>query len=237
MRKKLLYRLGEYRITDYENGRLSWERHVDFGVQRSGDGYILGDTLILGPASHEENGFLIGEFLDRLKKIPVWEKTRYYCHASELLEVATGRELTEDFLTRIPSSGKRTPTALKPGMFRLGRYRITLSAGHEVFWQTPGGVHRVAGGPGRIESGLLILGPQEVDEEGPKKRDFLEMLKESASVGWNPSLVPGIRVAGMPGAPTTGQVKKAVERPNCQGQAGQGKKARYHPTKQAPRIP
>ena len=111
MRKKLLYRLGEYRITDYENGRLSWERHVDFGVQRSGDGYILGDTLILGPASHEENGFLIGEFLDRLKKIPVWEKTRYYCHASELLEVATGRELTEDFLTRISSLEKRTPTA------------------------------------------------------------------------------------------------------------------------------
>ena len=63
-------------------------------------------------------------------------------------------------------------------MFRLGRYRITLSAGHEVFWQTPGGVHRVAGGPGRIESGLLILGPQEVDEEGPKKRDFLDKLKQ-----------------------------------------------------------
>jgi hypothetical protein len=60
MPKKLLYRLGEYRITDYENGRLSWERHVDFGVQRSGDGYILGGAIILGPGSHEENGFLIG---------------------------------------------------------------------------------------------------------------------------------------------------------------------------------
>jgi hypothetical protein len=59
MPKKLLYRLGEYRITDYENSRLIWERHVDFGVQRSGNG-ALGAALILGPGSHEEDGFLIG---------------------------------------------------------------------------------------------------------------------------------------------------------------------------------
>jgi hypothetical protein len=176
MTKKLRYRLGEYRITDYENGRLSWERHVDFGVQRSGDGYLLGNVLILGPGSQEENGFLIGEFLDQLKKLPVWDKTRYYCHASELSEVATGRGLTEDFLNRIPSFEKRTSKGLKPGMFRLGRYGITLTAGNEVLWQTSGGVNRVVGGPGRIESGLLILGSQEVDEEGPKKRDFLDKL-------------------------------------------------------------
>jgi hypothetical protein len=216
MRKKLLYRLGEYRITDYENGRLSWKRHVDFGVQRSGDGYLLDDTLILGPASHEENGFLIGEFLDRLKKIPVWDKTRYYCHASELLEVATGRELTEDFLTRISSSEKRNPTGLKPGMFRLGRYRITLSAGHEVFWQTPGGVHRVAGGPGRIESGLLILGPQEVDEEGPKKRDFLDKLIhlsqwEGTQVWCQESVLQECR-APLPPVRLKGQLKDRIAR-------------------------
>ena len=237
MRKKLLYRLGEYRITDYENGRLSWERHVDFGVQRSGDGYILGDTLILGPASHEENGFLIGEFLDQLKKIPVWDKTRYYCHASELLEVATGRGLTEDFLNRISSLEKRNPRGLKPGMFRLGRYRITLSAGHEVFWQTPGGVHRVAGGPGRIESSLLILGSQEVDEEGPKKQDFPGNVKGVASVGWNPSLVPRIRVAGMPGAETSGQGQEGVEGPKNPAQSGRRGKAHCDPTKTSPRIP
>ena len=63
-------------------------------------------------------------------------------------------------------------------MFRLGRYRIIFTAGKEVLWQTSGGVNRVAGGPGRIESGLLILGSQEVDEEGPKKRDFLDKLNQ-----------------------------------------------------------
>jgi hypothetical protein len=178
MRKKRLYRLGEYRITDYENGRLSWERHVDFGVQRSGDGYILGDVLILGIGNQEENGFLIGEFLDQLKKLPVWNKTRYYCHTSEIWEVATSRGLTEDFLSRISSFVKRTPKGLKPGMFRLGRYGITLTAGNEVLWQTSGGINRVVGGSGRVESGLLILGSQEMDEEGPKKRDFQDTLNQ-----------------------------------------------------------
>ena len=237
MPKKLLYRLGEYRITDYENGRLSWERHVDFGVQRSGDGYLLGDVLILGPGSHEENGFLIGEFLDQLKKMPVWNKTRYYCHASELLEVATGRGLTEDFLNRVSSLEKRPLTGLKPGMFRLGRYRIIVTAGNEVLWQTSGGVNRVAGGPGRIESGLLILGPQEVDEEGPKKRDFLDKLNqlpqwEGTQVWCQESVLQECRE---PLPPV--RVKEAVEGPKCQGSAGRREKAHYDPTKTSPKNP
>jgi hypothetical protein len=178
MPKKLLYRLGEYRITDYENGLLIWERHVDFGVQRSGKGYLLKGALVLGPGTHEEDGFLIGEFLSQLKKLPVWNKTRYYCHASELLEVATGRGLTEDFLNRVTFLEKMPLGELNPGMFRLGRYRIILTAGNEVLWQTSGGVNRVVGGPGRIESGLLILGSQEGDEEGPKKQDFLDKLNQ-----------------------------------------------------------
>jgi len=135
-------------------------------------------VLILGPGSQEENGFLIGEFLAQLKKLPVWNKTRYYCHTSEMLDVATGRGLTEDLLNRISSFDKRASKGLKPGIFRLGRYRITLTVGNAVLWQTVGGVNRVVGGPGRIESGLLLLGSQEMDEEGPKKRDFLDKLNQ-----------------------------------------------------------
>jgi hypothetical protein len=216
MPNTLLYRLGEYRITDYENGRLSWERHVDFGVQRSGDGYLLGDVLIVGPGNQEENGFLIGEFLDQLKKFPVWSKTRYYCHASELLEVATGRGLTEDFLNRVASLENMTPEGLKPGVFRLGRYRIIVTPDKELFWQTSGGVNRVVGGPGRVESGLLILGPQEVDEEGPKKRDFLEKLNQLPQ--WEETQVwcleSVLRECGKPPPPVRfkGQLKDRIAR-------------------------
>ncbi len=113
-----------------------------------------------------------------MKKMPVWSKTRYYCHASELSEVATGRGLTKDFLNKVSFLDKKLSPGLKPGVFRLGRYRIIFTAGKEVSWQTSGGANRVAGGPGRIESGLLILGSQEVDEEGPKKRDFLDELDQ-----------------------------------------------------------
>ncbi len=119
---------------------------------------------------------MIGEFLAQLKKLPVWNKTCYYCHASEMWEVATGRGLTEDFLNRTASLEKKPPMGVKRGMFRLGRYGITLTAGNALLWQTVGGVNRVVGGPGRIESGLLILGSQEVEEEGSNKRDFLDEL-------------------------------------------------------------
>ncbi len=214
MQNKRPYRLGEYRITDYENGRLTWEGHIGFGVQQRGNGYILGDVLLLGLASQAENGFLIGEFLNHLKKMAVWEKTRYYCHTSELLETATGLGLSEDFLNRVSFLEKMTPRVLKPGMFRLGKYRIIVTADHKVVWQTSGGVNRVVGGPGRVESGLLILGPQEEDEEGPRKRDLLDQLSQLPKWDPNPSLVPGIRVAGMPRAATGSQVQGTVESPN-----------------------
>ncbi len=178
MLNKRPYRLGEYRITDYENGRLTWEGHIGFGVQQRGDGYILGDVLLLGLASQAENGFLIGEFLKHLKKMAVWKKTRYYCHTSEILETATGLGLGKDFLSKVSFLEKMTPRVLKPGMFRLGKYRIIVTADHKLAWQTSGGVNRVVGGPGRVESGLLILGPQEEEEEVPRKRDFLEQINQ-----------------------------------------------------------
>jgi hypothetical protein len=178
MSKKLLYRLGEYRITDYENSRLTWERHSDFGAQRTGNGYLLGDILLLGPGNCEEDGFLIGEFLDQLKKLPLWDKTSYYVHTHEAWEVATGRGLTEGFLNRILPSAQRIPAGSKPGRFRLGRYQVTINAGGNVVWQTYAGRNRVVGGPGRIGSGLLVLGSQEMVEEGRTKREFLEMLAQ-----------------------------------------------------------
>ena len=90
MMYKAIYSLGEYRITVYENGSLWWQTHSHFGVQRSGKCFILGDILIIGHWSHEESGYLKLEFFEQLQKLPVWNKTRYYCFAFELLDVSTG---------------------------------------------------------------------------------------------------------------------------------------------------
>ena len=57
-----IYRLGEYRISEYENGLLRWETHSNFGAQRSGKCFILGNVLIMGNWSHEETGYLKLEF-------------------------------------------------------------------------------------------------------------------------------------------------------------------------------
>ena len=94
-------------------------KHFNFGVQRSGKCFILGNILIIGHWSHEESGYLQLEFSEQLQKLPVWNKTHYYCFASELLDVSTGQSLTNDFLERYidadPQHWFKTPHEYESG--------------------------------------------------------------------------------------------------------------------------
>jgi hypothetical protein len=182
MMRKIMYRLGEYRINEYENGLLLWEAHHGFGAQRSGKRFLAVDILIIGDWSHEKNGYLEGEFLDQLRGLPTWNKTKYYCFAVELLDVATGRSVHEKSLEQLESSAnikKADPQALTEdnlGIFRLGKYQITLAADGQLSWQTHGGMKRVVGGRCTIESGVLLIGPQEHEKVGPTKQGFHDQL-------------------------------------------------------------
>jgi hypothetical protein len=182
MNFKRAYRLGEYRITEYENGLLRWETHSHFGVQRSGKCFILGNVLIIGNWSHEEIGYLKLEFFEQLQKLPVWTKTRYYCYAFELLDVVTMQSLTdghlEQSLRSINNTALKSKISISPGTFRLGRYRITATDNGAVSWQTYEGLDRVVGGPCIIESDILFIGPQEYDEGNQSKREFLNKLNQ-----------------------------------------------------------
>ena len=184
MKKKAIYQLGEYRITEYENGILWWETHHGIGEQRSGKCFIHNDILILGVSRHEDIGFLKLEFLDKLHKLPSWNKTRYSCFASELLDVASGRTVNEDLLDRILSLGDiKTPgakpvTAEGPRTFRLDKYEITVAADGQISWRGDGGMNKLVGGQCIIESGILFIGPQENDKGEPNKREFLGKLRE-----------------------------------------------------------
>jgi hypothetical protein len=191
-----IYRLGEYRITEYENGLLRWEKLFNFGVQRSGKCFILSDILIIGHWGHEEVGYLQLEFFDQLEKLPAWNKTRYYCFAFELLNISNGQTLTNDYLesisSRSNSAGPKSETNVSTGTFRLGRYQITVNDNGELSWQTYGGLNRVVGGRCVFESGILFMDEQEY--EGDQiKREFLEKLtrlpKWDNSVAWCRSLV------------------------------------------------
>ena len=183
MKKKTTSQLGEYRITEYENGILWWETHHGLGEQRSGKCFVHDDMLILGVSRHEDIGFLKLEFLDKLHKLPAWNKTRYYCFASELLDVVSGRTVNEDLLDRIFSladmnAARAKPvTANGPGTFRLEKYQITVAADGQISWQADGGMNRLVGGQCIIKSGVLFIGPQEHDKGDQSNRKFLTKLQ------------------------------------------------------------
>ena len=82
--KKTLYRLSEYRITEYADGSLCWTSHYGFASEREGRCFLVGNILFFGPWMSEDAGFFKREFLDRLKDLPVWDKTKYYSPPVEI---------------------------------------------------------------------------------------------------------------------------------------------------------
>ncbi len=186
------YRLGEYLITGYDDVPLSWEKHIALGEQPSGKCFICGDILIIGQCVHQESGYLIGEFLDQLQDLTPWNKTRYYCTASSLLDIDTAQNLKNDFFEQqlsLANMIKDGPAAnLGPGTFRLGRYKITVAGDRSVSWKTCEGSNRAVGGKCIIESGILFIAEREYDTEGPSKREFLNALghqpKWDKTIAW-----------------------------------------------------
>lgn len=187
---KSVYRLGEYRITEDEHGMLRWETHSNFGEQRSGKCHIFGNILILGKWSHEESGYLQLEFSELLQKLPLWNRTHYYCFISELLDVSTGLSITNDFLENYKALTRSTISTplmnLIPGIFRLGRYQIAVADNAEVSWQKYESLNKVVSGRCVIESDLLLIGSQEYDEENRNKREFFNKLNQLPK--WNKSV-------------------------------------------------
>jgi hypothetical protein len=182
--KMAAYKLNEYRIIEDETGQLRWETYHAFGVQWWGMRFIFEDILIIGPCSHEEVGYLKGDFLDRLKELPFWNKTKFYCFASELLDVSSGQSLDQVWTDHKPLTQGlgRTPAQAPrdepPGTFRLGKYRITVTLNGQVSWKTSERMNRVVGGQCTIQSGVLLIGSKEYEKGGQKRGEFLKELNE-----------------------------------------------------------
>ena len=178
---KTVYRLDKYVVTEYGNGQLWWVTHVALGEQRGGRCFICSNILIIGEWSGEEDGYLIGEFYEQLEKLPAWDKTRYYCSVSDLLDAGTGQNMTNALLEKRLSVLNMTRAELKPvtgrepGDFRLGPYWITVS-GKDIFWHAYGELNRIRVGQCFIESDLLFLGDQSQDKEAYYKQEFFKKL-------------------------------------------------------------
>jgi hypothetical protein len=186
MIEKNRYRLGEYQITEYQGGVLWWSAHHGFAEQRSGRCFIYEDILMFGQFSNKEDGFLKREFLRRLRELPIWNKTKFYCFLSDLLEVSSGRSLDRAWGSGIPPilSGKRDRAQdaqyESPGTFRLDKYIITVAGAEEVSWRALEGMDRVVGGRCMIHSGILFIGPKDYEAEREGGRELSNELEETA---------------------------------------------------------
>jgi hypothetical protein len=187
MIEKNRYRLGEYQISEYKDGALWWIAHHGFAEQRSGRCFIHDDILMLGQFSNEENGFLKREFLQRLKELPIWTKTKYYCFLSQLLDVSSGRSLNESWGSRnhaiwsVKGSRSQDREDESPGTFRLGKYKITVAGTKQVSWRALEGMDRVVGGKCTIQSGILFIGPKDYESGTESGHEFLNELNEIAA--------------------------------------------------------
>jgi hypothetical protein len=178
-----LYCLNDYRISEFSDGRLWWDTHCGFGTQIGGPCFVYGNILVIGARCNEENGFLKLEFVGTLKRLPLWNRTRYYCFASGLLDVSSGRNISESQLQQMASLSSMTSSESKsriidrPGSFGLGQYQLSISADGNISWKSCGGTHQIVGGPALIESDVLFLGPGKYDGSQEYKKNFLHDLR------------------------------------------------------------
>lgn len=173
--KQTRYRLSEIIVTEHGAVLYTWQMHTALGIQRSGRCFIIGNILALGRCDHEEPGFLKFEFHEQLRKLPPWNKTRYYCSLSDLLKVDSAQSLSGDILERLAIEKKyhKPDSITDPRAFRLSRYKITVDKDSLISWKTFGEPNRTVGGECFVESGILFLGPEkDAPDEGQSKQKF-----------------------------------------------------------------
>lgn len=174
------YRLGDQIITGYDDFFYTWEMNMAMGEHRIGNCFVIGDILIFEPWTHQKEGCLQLEFYERLKKLPAWDITHYYCASANLRDVETGLPLTHFFNNR-QQGGNQTYIGLNQtgeyGIFRLGRNKVSIEKTGKVSWQRYKRPNCIRGGSGFIKSGILFLGPGEYDvHESMSKKGWHENL-------------------------------------------------------------
>lgn len=193
--QKMAYRLAEYQIFENQPGDLWWETHVGLGSSRSGKCFIKGDILFLKPGDSTGPGFLKGEFLDHLNKLPKWGKTKYYCASYKIYKCKSGSRksfiqgwdgcLQDEVIlkkgstqTETAETGRKSVRAgtTEHVLYKLHRYEITKVNNGRLFWKSHGSLGTLIKGRCHIKSGILFLGPGETEQSGLLKREFIQQL-------------------------------------------------------------
>ena len=190
------YRLGEYKIIEYEHGDLWWETHIGLGSLKIGKCFINGDILFIKPSDSMGPGFLKGEFLDHLKKLSKWEKTKYYCASYKIHECKSGRGkplfdrsgnrsqdeaiIEKNGSTQIEIAKTEDKSVKADTMdhisHKLGRYEITEINNGKLFWKSPSGLGTLKKGRCHIKGSILFLEPGATEQSSLLKKAFMQQL-------------------------------------------------------------
>lgn len=174
------YRLGEYKITADTYGDLRWEMHSGFGSLKVGRCFINGDILFLQPSKMTKPGYLKGEFLDHLKKLPQWRNTGFYCtsyriHECEPVRGPAGEQDNQRSSDKAEAAEIRNDgTESEKPSYRLGRYEIVEANHGRISWKTFSGAGGVNAGTCHLSGDILFIGPREADVAGLTKRQFMQ---------------------------------------------------------------
>ena len=93
------YKLGRYEIGEMDNGQLFWKSPGGLGSLKRGRCHIRGSILFLEPGEIEQSNLTNKEFLQKLNRLPDWERTKYFCPSYTIYYCITGaicRSLGED---------------------------------------------------------------------------------------------------------------------------------------------
>lgn len=187
------YRLEDYIISEYDQHVHTWEMNMVLGEHRVGNCFIVGKILIFESWSHEKEGCLKLEFHERLRRLPVWRKSRYYCFSHGLRDVSTGQLLSNSLIRDLPNKNVVTPGPLRipeRGAFRLARYKIKVEDNGCLFWEFYEGLNSVRTGVCIIESGILFLLPE--TKTSPETQSRKEWVKKNRLLPkWDQSLAWG----------------------------------------------
>jgi hypothetical protein len=196
MMQTIAYKLTEYKIIEHVYGDLWWESHFGLGTLKTGKCFINGDILFIKPSDNTGPGFLKGEFLDHLKKLPRWEKTKFYCTSFKIYECKSGRtnslfegrdsrlqnetmlRKNESTLKEVTKNKYKSVKADRRGdlSFKLYRYEIIERNNGQLFWKSYGGLNSLKEGRCYINGSILFLEHGEPERSGFEKREFLQKL-------------------------------------------------------------
>jgi nucleoid DNA-binding protein len=186
------YKLAEYKITENEHGDLWWATHIGLGSLRIGKCFINGDILFIRPSDSKGPGFLKGEFLDHLNKLPKWGKTKYYCASYKIykcksvskkpfFEEAKSRIKDQAILQKnelIQEEKSVKVNTLNHISYKLHRYEIIEKDNCQLFWKSYGGLRSLKEGRCHIKGKILFLELGETRLSKLMKKEFLQQLNQ-----------------------------------------------------------